>query len=240
MSAARFPLIFLPGLVCDRYVWEYQIAGLQDVAISTCVEWELEDSLEAMAQKVLRQAPARFSLAGHSMGGRVALEVYRAAPDRVERIALLNTGAAPRAAGQAGADEERGRYALLEIAQKSGMRAMAYEWVMPMVDAPRRTDAALIESIVAMFGRKTPEIFACQIRALLNRPDATGVLSRIRCPALLLSATGDAWSPPERHAEMSARIPNSRLVIIQNCGHMSTLEHPREVSGALRSWLVES
>ena len=236
-SASKSALILLPGLLCDRYVWQYQIESLCATRESTCVEWGPEDSLTAMAETALRITPERFSVAGHSMGGRVALEIYRMAPERVDRIALLNTGAAARAPGAAGEEEERGRRALLEIARKDGMPAMARQWIPPMIHPDRRSDSALVEGIVEMFARKTPEIFECQIRALLNRPDAFPVLDEIQCPALLLSGEEDGWSPPARHAEMAARIPGARLVVVPQCGHMSLLEQPEAVTRVLGEWL---
>src|SRR5580658_8651255 len=102
MANHREPLLLLPGLICDQTVWQQQIDALSDVAVCTCADYGSLDSLPAMAAAVLRSAPERFSIAGHSMGGRVALEVYRVAPDRVARIALLNTGSSPLAAGAAG------------------------------------------------------------------------------------------------------------------------------------------
>ena len=227
----------LPGLLCDRAVWQHQLAGLGDLADCTSVEWGTEDSMVEMARAALRQAPGRFSLAGHSMGGRVALEVFRLAPERVVRIALFNTGYQPRPQGAAGEDEERGRLALLAIARSEGMRAMATQWLPPMIHPDRRTDMALVNTIIDMFARKTPDTFAAQIRALLGRPDATGVLAQIRCPALLLTGREDGWSPPARHAEMAARISGSQLVVIPDFGHMSMLERPGDVTAALRAWL---
>jgi pimeloyl-ACP methyl ester carboxylesterase len=231
-------VFFLPGLLCDRAVWEQQAQGISDLALSTCAEWDLEDSLPAMAETVLRGAPERFSVAGHSMGGRVALEVYRAAPQRVARIALLDTGFQERSRDASGEEEERGRLALLSLARSDGMRAMARQWLPPMIHPARMADAALVDGIIDMFARKTPQIFERQIRALLSRPDATGVLDKIRCPALLLTGREDLWSPPARHADMAARIPGSKLVLIPDCAHMSTLERPEAVTDALRAWLA--
>ena len=191
-------VFFLPGLLCDRAVWEHQARGISDLALSTCVEWDREDSLAAMAETVLRSAPERFSVAGHSMGGRVALEIYRAAPQRVARIALLDTGFQERPGDASGEEEERGRLALLRLARSDGMRAMARQWLPPMIHPARLADAALVNGIVNMFARKTPQIFERQIRALLARPDAAGVLEQIRCPALLLTGQEDLWSPPAR------------------------------------------
>jgi pimeloyl-ACP methyl ester carboxylesterase len=239
----RPALLFLPGLLCDGSVWAYQREALADVAVCTAVEWAAEDSLADMAEIALRSAPERFAVAGHSMGGRVALEVYRAAPERVTHVALLNTGYLPRPKDASGETEARERYALLEVARGQGMRAMAERWIPPMVHPDRRRDPQLTAAITEMFARKTPEIFEAQIHALLNRPDATAVLAEIRCPALLVSGREDTWSPPARHAEMAALIPGApasppRLVVVPHSGHMSTLEQPDAVAEALREWLT--
>ncbi len=244
-KAPKKSLVLLPGLLCDSSVWDYQVRALADAATCVPIDWGDEDSLAVMAETALRQAPDRFALAGHSMGGRVALEMYRAAPERVTHIALLNTGYLARPQDALGEQEARNRLALLDIAQTQGMRALAERWIPPMVHPDRRTDAALTGRIIEMFSRKTPAIFAAQIRALLGRPDATGVLQQIRCPALLLSGREDTWSPPARHAEMAALIPGSlsappQLAVVPDCAHMSTLEQPAAVAQALREWLTGS
>jgi pimeloyl-ACP methyl ester carboxylesterase len=226
-------------LICDQTVWQRQIDGLSDVAVCTCAGYGSLDSLPAMAEAVLRTAPERFSIAGHSMGGRVALQVYRLAPQRVARIALLNSGYLPLAAGEAGHEETRKRGELVALAQSQGMHAMLRQWLPPMIDQRRINDSALVNSIVEMMSRKTPEIFAAQVRALLARPDATPVLEQIHCPALLLTGREDGWSGPAQHAAMSAKIAGSQLAIIPDCGHMSTLERPAEVTAALRAWLAQ-
>jgi pimeloyl-ACP methyl ester carboxylesterase len=237
MSSDRQPLLLLPGLICDQTVWQQQIDALSDVAVCTCADYGSLDSLPAMAEHVLRSAPERFSIAGHSMGGRIALQVYRLAPDRVVRIALLNTGSSPLAAGAAGVEEARKRSELVALAQSQGMPAMLREWLPPMIAPHRINDTALVNSIIEMMSRKTPEIFAAQVCALLARPDATAVLDQICCPALLLTGQEDGWSPPAQHAAMAARIAGSTLVIIPDSGHMSMMERPAEVSAALRAWL---
>jgi pimeloyl-ACP methyl ester carboxylesterase len=226
-------------LICDQTVWQAQIDGLADMAECSVADYGSLDSLTAMAEAALRTAPDRFSVAGHSMGGRVALEIYRRAPERVARIALLNTGYLPLAAGAAGEEEKRKRGELVALAQSQGMRAMLRQWLPPMIDSRRINDAALVNSIVEMMSRKTPEIFAAQVRALLGRPDASGVLEQIRRPALLLTGREDGWSPPAQHQAMSAKIPGSRVVIVPDSGHMSMMEQPAEVTSALRAWLRE-
>lgn len=227
----------LPGLACDQGVWQRQIDALSDVAACTCPDYGPLDSLTGMAEAALRAVPERFSVAGHSMGGRVALEIYRLAPDRVARIALLNTGYLPLAAGAAGEEERRKRAEFVALAHSQEMRAMLKQWLPPMIDSRRHGDAALVDSIIEMMSRKTPEIFAAQVSALLARPDASPVLEQIRCPALLITGREDGWSGPAQHSAMAAKIEGSQLVIVPDCGHMSPLERPAEVSAALREWL---
>jgi len=237
MSRSREALVLLPGFLCDQAVWQQQIDSLSDIADCTCADYGLLDSLPAMAESVLRTAPPQFSVAGHSMGGRIAFEVYRLAPQRVRRIAIFNSGAVPRATGAAGQDEERNRRRLLEMARSAGMRAMALEWIKGMIAPARLSDTALIEQIVGMFERKTPELFEAQMKALLARPDATPVLRQICCPALFLSGREDGWSTASTHQQMAAAVPDSQVVIVPDCGHMSMLEQPAAVSQALRDWL---
>jgi len=202
------------------------------------MEWLPEhNSIVAMAEAVLRWAPPTFALAGHSMGGRVAFQILRLAPDRVTRVAVLNTGADARPPGEAGENEERNRRRLLEIARSQGMRAMAVEWLKGMLPAYRQNDTPLVEEIIAMFERKSPDLFEIQMLALLGRPNATHFLPHVFCPALVLTGFDDAWSPPARHLEMAQSIAHSELVVVPKCGHMSTMERPGEVTEAMRRWL---
>jgi pimeloyl-ACP methyl ester carboxylesterase len=231
------PLILLPGLMCDRVVWHGVMDALPpEIDIDVAAYGEI-DSLGEMAERVLMLAPQHFAVAGHSMGGRVAFEVFRRAPERVAGLALLDTNYKPRPAGEAGEREERERRALLATAERSGTRAMAREWVANMLHPSRAGHTRLIESIVDMFGRKSAETFAAQIRALLARPDVTPLLDAVRCPALILCGREDSWSPLARHEEMAAAIPGSTLAVIEECGHMAPMERPREVAAALREWL---
>lgn len=228
-------LMLLPGLMCDAAVWAPQVAALQ----AQCVvpAWGLCDSLTAMAQQVLEEAPTeRFSVAGHSMGGRVALEVMRLAPQRVERLALLDTGTQPLAAGEAGEKERAGRMALLAQARTQGMRAMGRQWARGMVH-PSQLDTPLFESILDMIERSNPEQFAAQINALLTRPDAGALLPTIQCPTLVLCGREDGWSPPAQHEVMRNAITGAELCIIEHCGHMCSMEQPQAINNALAAWL---
>ena len=230
-------LMLLPGLNCDAAVWAPQVAALKDQARCVVPAWGLRDSLTAMAEQVLAEAPSeRFSVAGHSMGGRVALEVMRLAPQRVERLALLSTGTHPLAAGAAGEKERAGRMLLLQIARTQGMRAMAQEWARGMVH-PDRLGTPLFDQVLDMLERGSAEQYAAQINALLNRPDAAALLPTIQCPTLVLTGRDDSWSGPAQHEAMAAAIPHAQLVIVEHSGHMCTMERPQAVSAALAGWL---
>ncbi|HLU18960.1 MAG TPA: alpha/beta hydrolase [Pusillimonas sp.] len=233
-------IVFLPGLMCDAAVWEHQQKGLATRAESYVAQYHEVDSISAMAEKVLSEAPYPvFSLAGHSMGGRVALEVLRLAPARVRRLALLDTGFEPLAAGEAGRQEAAKRWALLEFAREHGMREMGrLHWAPGMVH-PQQISTQVFDDILAMIGRRSTQEFHAQITALLARPDATAVLRTISCPTYLICGRQDAWSPYSRHETMKDLVPSpfATLVAIENCGHMSTMEQPEAVTAVLAEWL---
>lgn len=236
MTTASRHLLLLPGLACDAEVWKHQSRVLGEIAAVQVIDYGASDSIEEMARVSLERAPQKFAVAGHSMGGRVALEVFRSVPERVVGLALLDTAYKPLQPGEAGEREKAERAGYVQIAETQGMRAMARTWLQKMVHPSRLTDTPLVESIVEMMGRKTPEIFTGQIKALLGRPDATPVLPAIKCPALVLCGREDAWSVLDVHRDMAARIPNARLVAIDTCGHMATMERPEAVTAALVEW----
>jgi pimeloyl-ACP methyl ester carboxylesterase len=231
-------LILVPGLMCDAAVWEHQARELGTRTTIEIPNHGSIDSLGGMAEAILNRAPKRFAIAGHSMGGRAALEVFRKAPDRIAGIALLDTAYAPRLAGGAGEQEAVQRYALLEQGRSEGLRAMGARWAQPMVHPERLSDEPLMNAILDMIARKTADIFAAQIKALLERPDAAPVLRAIRCPAVVLCGRQDSWSVLAQHHEMAAMNPHCRLVVIEECGHMSTMERPEAVTAAMREWLT--
>ncbi|MFI4869124.1 MAG: alpha/beta fold hydrolase [Steroidobacterales bacterium] len=232
-------LLLLPGLMCDRAVWADQVRDLSVDADCRVPGYGALDSIAAMAGAVLRAAPPQFALAGHSMGGRVALEILRGAPQRVTRLMLLDTGWQARPNNESGAAEEQQRRRLVDLAYAGGMRAMGREWVRGMVHPRRLQDTALIERILDMLDRQTPDTFAAQIRALLDRPDAGDVLSSIACPTTLVCGRQDAWSPLARHEAMATQIPRCHMEVVEECGHMSTMEQPSQVSALMRRWLYQ-
>jgi pimeloyl-ACP methyl ester carboxylesterase len=223
-------IYLLCGLLCDEEVWQGQTAELRKQYDVCVASFQGFDSIGAMAAHVLDSAPERFSLAGHSMGGRVALEIYRRAPQRIERLALLDTGYEPVAPGEA----ER-RAVLVNKALEEGIMAIAATWAQPMI-APCNQPAVL-DRVIAMVGRMSGEVYAGQTRALLGRPDATPVLASIACPTLILCGADDAWSPADRHERMQALVPRASLNLIDDCGHMSTMERPGDVLAALQDWM---
>jgi pimeloyl-ACP methyl ester carboxylesterase len=237
---SRDSVVFLPGLLCDRGVWEPQIAALSGRYDCRVADYGAADSLTMMARSTLESAPSRLSLIGHSMGGRVALEMMRQAPRRITRLALLDTGYQARSEGEAGEAEARRRYRLLDMASSQGMRAMGREWLQGMIHPDRLQDQALVESILSMIERKSPEIFAAQIRALLDRPAAEGGLRAIGCPTLILCGREDGWSPLPRHQDMTRMVAGARLAVIEHSGHMVTLERPESVAAELERWLTQT
>jgi len=233
-------IVLLPGLLCDEAVWTDQCAALRPFGDVQIPDYKDLDSIEAMARKVLDSvAPERFSLAGHSMGGRVALEVVRQAPERVQRLALLDTGYEPIAPGEAGEAERKKRLALLALARTEGMRAMGRQWAPGMVH-PDRVGTPLFDEILDMIERRTPDQFEAQIKALLGRPDAAAVLRTLGCPTMLVCGRQDNWSPLPRHEAMLGLIPPGMgaLRAVEECGHMSTMEQPQAVSDILRHWMT--
>jgi pimeloyl-ACP methyl ester carboxylesterase len=232
------PLLLVPGLMCDHAVWEPLLPTLRAGRACTVVDHGMADSLPRMARQLLDAAPDRFAIAGHSMGARVALEVLRQAPERVTRVALLDTGYQARANGVAGEEEARKRHALLALAREQGVRAMATAWVQGMVHPARLADAPLIDAILTMFERKSADVFACQIRALLARPDASDVLASLQVPTLILCGRQDGWAPVAQHEAMQRLAPGSVLNVVEDAGHMAPMERPEAVTGALVNWLA--
>jgi pimeloyl-ACP methyl ester carboxylesterase len=225
-------IYLLSGLLCDEEVWRGQAPELRKQYDVRVVSFQGFDSIGAMAAHVLDSAPERFSLVGHSMGGRVALDVYRRAPQRIVRLALLDTGYEPVAPGEG----ER-RAVLVNKALAEGVSAIAETWGRPMIAPCNLESTDVLARVVKMVGRMSGEIYAGQTRALLNRPDATAVLAAIVCPTLVLCGAQDAWSPPDRHERMAALIGGAKLKVIDDCGHMCTMERPAEVLAALREWM---
>jgi pimeloyl-ACP methyl ester carboxylesterase len=230
-------VVLVPGLACDEAVWRHQAAELGRQFEVHIASHDGSDSLGAAAKSVLTAAPERFALVGHSMGGRVALEVLALAPARVVRLALLDTGFDALPSGEPGEREKAKRARFVQVAREEGMLAMGKEWAVGMVHPQRLADSALMNDIHQMIARCPPARFEAQIRALLARPDRGEFLRDIAAPTLILCGREDRWSPLNQHIEMARRIRGSVLVDVPDCGHMSTMERPEAVTAALLQWL---
>ena len=226
-------LVLLCGLLCDETFWSDIPARLASVADVQVVSFRGFASIRAMAEHVLSLAPERFAVAGHSMGGRVALEVIREAPGRVTGLALLNTAVHAVRDG-----ETRSRAHLLRVAYERGMSALAAEWLPSMMGGDVARTAELLPRLTAMIERFSPDAYAAQVNAMLHRPAAISVLSSVAVPTLLLSGSDDTSSPVSQHETMRRRIPHATLFEIHGGGHMAPVERPEPVAAALREWLL--
>ncbi len=228
-------LLLLPGLLCDASVWDAQVTGLRGICeVRAFPDFYGYESLDAMARGVLESAPPRFHVCGHSMGGRVAFEIYRLAPERVQSLMLFDTGTD---AAQPGEQETRG--ALVELGRTKGMEAVAAAWLPPMVHPGRLQDKPFMAALTQMVCRATPEIFARQQHALLTRPDVGPMLPHITCPALVGCGADDRWSPLSVHEQIAAAIPGARLASIPDSGHMVSVEAPEAFNAVLTRWMQE-
>jgi len=231
--ADRIPLVLVPGTLCSEAAWAPQASALSDIADPTIADLRGHDSLTDMADAILQDAPPIFALAGHSMGGRIALEIMDRAPDRVSRLALLDTGTHPVAEA-----EPARRAESADIVARDGLAAFADSWVTAIVPPYRLDDTVLVGTVRAMILSFDADDFHAQSRAMLGRRDLAPVLKTITCPTLVLCGEDDTYSPPDQHRSMAADIAGADLVVVPQCGHMAPMEQSDAVSAALRSWLV--
>ena len=231
-SAKQPTIILIPGLMNDGWVWHGVIGALSRLGPIHIARTDGCDSLAAMARSIAESVNGPMVVIGHSMGGRIALELADQAADRIMGLALLDTGAAgPRA------QEAEGRLQVVDLARKEGMASVAQQWMPPMVAPHRREDAVLIEGITAMLLRADAEIFAAQQKALLNRPDRLDLLASLCCPILAVTGSEDNWAPSIQHQEMVDRAPNARLEVVEGAGHMLPVEAPEKLAEILTGFI---
>ena len=226
----RLSLVLLPGLLCDAEMWRAQAESLADVADVHTADLTRDCSIAGMAQRVLAAAPKRFALAGHSMGGIVALEIVHRAPARVSRLALLGTPAGPDPPAQAAR-----RRQFIRMAREG--RSQGTRLLSLYMDATLGADDPLAGPIKAMADRVGPRAFLRQQKAVMGRPDGRPRLAAISCPALVLCGRQDRLTPLAEHETMAASIPTASLVVVEDCGHLSTMAQPEAVSAAMGDWL---
>lgn len=228
----RPTLFLLCGLLCDAYTFQEQDVALGDEYDVRIVDFLGLDSIEAMARKVLDGAPARFSVCGFSMGGRVALKIMELAPERVERLCLLDTGVGPVVEGEA-----EKRQALVDLAFREGVDALTQTWLPPMLHPERQNDPAVTEPLSDMIRRTSPDVFARQQHALLTRPDARPLLPRISIPTYVVVGRQDVWSDVAQHEAFAAMIPGAKLVVVEESGHFVPVEQPLALNAILREMM---
>ncbi len=226
------PVVLIPGLTCTARLYTEQMPALWQFGPVTVADHRRDDSMTAIARRILAAAPPRFALAGLSMGGYIAFEIMRQAPERVAKLALLDTGS------RADTPEQTERRRVLMAMAKDGRYAEIPELAFPLyVHRNRHGDAALKRIVISMAEDTGLDAYLRQQQAILSRPDSRPGLGAIACPTLVLVGEGDEATPPELAREIAAGIPRSRLVLIADSGHLSTLEQPAAVTRALIEWL---
>ncbi len=226
-------LILLPGLLTDGRLWTHQARTLSATLEVLVADLTQDDSLGAMAERVLAVAPPRFALAGLSMGGYVCMEIMRRSPERVERLALLDTTARP----------DTGEQSIRRADAIAIARAGSFDKIMPTMLPNLLAPASLADAAITGLAKDMArtvgkDAFIRQQTAIMGRPDSRPFLSAIRCPTLVLCGAEDTLTPVDRHQEMVAAINGARLVTVETCGHLSPMEQPEAVTGALAAWLA--
>jgi pimeloyl-ACP methyl ester carboxylesterase len=231
MSAPLAPLVLLPGLLCDATLWRAEVEGLADLAAAFVPDLTLDDTVAAMAARVLAVAPERFALGALSMGGYVAFEIMRQAPARVERLALFSTSASPDTPEHE-AERRRGMESL-----KLGRFVGVGQRLLPQLIHPSRLADPVAETVRDMAERVGGAAFLRQQEAILSRPDSRPVLAEIRVPTLVAVGDSDVLTPPAEARLIHEGIAGATLHLFETCGHLPALERPEESIALLRGWL---
>jgi len=226
-------LVLVPGLLCTTMLWDHQIRHLRDVANITVPDVTGADTISGLADAVLAASPPSFALCGLSMGGIISHEIMRKAPQRVEKLALLDTTARTELPEQT----ERRKF-LLEMADRGDFASVPTTLMPALVHPSRVRDISLISECCAMAAAVGVDAFRRQIAAIIGRADSLSGLASYACPTLVLCGREDAITPLDMHEEMAARIDNAKLAVIEDCGHLATMERPQAVTALLRQWLL--
>ncbi|MEM9968847.1 MAG: alpha/beta fold hydrolase [Pseudomonadota bacterium] len=228
----RDPLVFLPGMMCDARLFGPQIAALSADTAVMCAPISQADRIEEIASDLLRLLPKHFALAGLSMGGIVAMELVRRAPERVTRLALLDTNPLAELPAVSANREPQ-----IIKARAGKMLEVMREEMKPKYLAPGEHRAEVLDLVMDMARALGPEVFIRQSRALQRRQDQQAVLRKYQSPTLILCGEHDQLCPIKRHEFMAQLMPNAHLVVLPNAGHLPTLEQPEETTKALRDWM---
>lgn len=226
------PLVLLPGLMCDARLYRPQIEVFSQTRPVTVAPISAGERIEEIASGLLDQLPHRFALAGLSMGGVVALELIRRAPERVSRLCLMATDAQADTPQMAASRED-----LIIGAQGGRLEEVMRKLVGSDTLAPGPQRIPILNGLLAMAQDLGVETFVRQMRALQRRPDQQAALRRIKVPTLVLCGAHDTLTPVKRHSFMAELIPGAELLVIEKAGHLPTLETPDLVNEALQTWL---
>ena len=226
------PLVLVPGLLCSARLYASQIAALWPQGPVTVADHRRDDSMEAIAARILKDAPPHFALAGLSMGGYIAFAMMRLAPERIAKLALLDTSARPDLP-----EQKAGREKFIAMAQAGKLNDVVETLTPKFLHRDHAKDEGLKKIVRDMAHDTGPDAFVRQQKAIMNRHDSRPLLSEIGCPTLVLVGEGDELTPPELAREIAADILGSRLVVVPSCGHLSTIEKPDAVNHAMIEWL---
>ena len=227
-----FPIVLVPGLLTSPRLYAEQLPTLWQHGPVTIAGNTRDDTVTAIASRILADAPPRFALAGLSMGGYICFEMVRQAPDRVARLALLDTSARPDTP-----ELTQRRQAQIALARNGRFAEVADQQFSLLVHHSRHGDAA-VRGLVRLMAEETgAEAFICQQQAIIGRVDSRPGLGAIDCPTLVLVGDGDQLTPPELSAEIAGGIPGARLVVVAGSGHLTPLDQPEQVTKALVEWL---
>jgi pimeloyl-ACP methyl ester carboxylesterase len=234
MTTRSTHLVLVPGLTCTENLFAEQIASLQGEVAISIADHTRHDTMSAIARAILATAPDRFALCGLSMGGYIAFEMIRQEPDRIERLALLDTSALSDTPEQT----ER-RLKLIAMAQTGEFKSVR-DTLWPLFVYPARHDDEVLKRVVfKMMDDTGPEIFIRQQRAIMSRPDSRSSLGAIHCPTLVVVGNEDALTPVSAARTIADGIVGAKLDIVQDCGHLSPMERPGAVTEALRTWIAQ-
>jgi pimeloyl-ACP methyl ester carboxylesterase len=228
------PVVLIPGLLASARLYAAQIPELWRRGPVMVADHTRDPTMEGIARRLVAAAPPRFALCGLSMGGYIAFEVVRQAPERVARLALLDTAAradTPEATAM--------RHAQMALAAAGRLGEVLEQQVARTVHPAHRGDPGLREINKLMAEDVGPEAFGRQQKAIMGRPDSRPTLATIACRTLVLVGEQDELTPPDRAIEMAQGIAGAQLVTVPECGHLSTLEQPRAVTRALLDWLAD-
>ncbi len=235
MTDQALPIVLVPGLRCSARLYAPQIPSLWQRGPVMIADHTRGDTIAEIARHILESAPPRFALVGLSMGGYIAFEMLRQAADRIARLALLDTSARPESPEQTQRRDEQ-----IALTRTGRYEEAALLQFPLLVHPSRRGEDSLRREYLSMAEETGPQVFLRHQQAIIARADSRPDLASIRCPTLVLVGDADLLTPPELSKEMATGIRNSRLVVVPECGHLSTLERPEAVTRALVDWMQAS